>query len=87
MLNWKPLLLFTPFLLCDNFVGRLFVIVSQVLLDGRVIYQTNAMKKGTEKNIHYVDLTELGKVKIKLSDADRVSLRIYVFIFIWKVLL
>ena len=86
-LNWKPPLLFTQFLSCNNFVRRLFVIVSQVLLDGRVIYRTNAMKKGTWKNLHYVDLTELWKVKIKLSDADRVSLRIYDFIFIWNVLL
>lgn len=47
---------------------------SQVLLDGRVIYRTSAMKKGTWKNIYYIDEKELWEVKIKLDNPDQVRL-------------
>ena len=47
----------------------------QVLLDGSVIYRTNsAMKKGTWKNIHYIDQKELWKVVIKLDKPNQVPL-------------
>ena len=45
----------------------------QVLLDGLVIYRTNAMKKGTWKNIHYIDQKELWEVKIKLDNPNQVT--------------
>lgn len=45
---------------------------AQVLLDGSVIYRTNsAMKKGTWKNIHYLDQKELWKVVIKLDKPNQ----------------
>jgi len=44
---------------------------AQVLLDGGVIYRTSAMKKGTWKNIYYVDEKELWEVKIKLDNPDQ----------------